>query len=71
MGKVHPDMNDTQSRGLKIAYILLGVAMPLLALTVLAKSSRRIDPIRKEEIDQAHDVTVEDSFPASDPPSAW
>jgi hypothetical protein len=26
---------------------------------------------RREEIDRAHDITVEDSFPASDPPSAW
>jgi hypothetical protein len=26
---------------------------------------------RKAKADKAQDVTVEDSFPASDPPSAW
>ncbi|MBV8820204.1 MAG: hypothetical protein JO022_17720 [Acidobacteriaceae bacterium] len=26
---------------------------------------------RKARVDKMHDVTVEDSFPASDPPSAW
>jgi hypothetical protein len=46
----------------------MGVALPLIAWRVWGK---RKDRERLEEIDEAHDVTVEDSFPASDPPSAW
>lgn len=60
-------MTDTQSRGLKFAYFLLGIAIPILGLSLWAKDKARV----KDEIDVAHDVTVEDSFPASDPPSSW
>jgi hypothetical protein len=71
MEKVNSQMTDTQSRGSKIVYLLLGVALPVLAITVLTRGKWGFKPVRKEQIDQAHDLTVEDSFPASDPPSAW
>ncbi len=59
-------MNDTPNRGLKFFYFLLGVSLPMAAYVIWSKSTER-----KREIDKAHDITVEDSFPASDPPSAW
>lgn len=60
-------MTDTQSRGLKFAYFVLGIAIPVVGVSLWAKKNQ----VRKEEVDKAHDVTVEDSFPASDPPSSW
>ena len=60
-------MTDTQSRGLKFAYFVLGIAIPVLGLPLWAKNRNT----RHTEVDKAHDVTVEDSFPASDPPSSW
>ena len=62
-------MDSTHDRALKFGYFALGLAAPIAALVLwkkLAKPERR-----KNEIDRAHDITVEDSFPASDPPSAW
>lgn len=61
-------MTDAQDRGLKFAYFLIGIALPIVGLALWAKSTCLS---RKGEVDKAHDVTVEDSFPASDPPSAW
>ena len=70
-GEEHPQegirMTDNQSRGLKFAYFILGIAFPVLGLTLWARGKE----VRRQEVDKAHDVTVEDSFPASDPPSAW
>jgi hypothetical protein len=63
-------MTEAQERGLKFAYFLIGVALPILGLAFWARSNGFPD-VRKGHVDQAHDVTVEDSFPASDPPSAW
>ncbi len=60
-------MTDTQSRGLKFAYFVLGIAIPMVGFSLWSKK----DQARKAEVDKAHDVTVEDSFPASDPPSSW
>ena len=60
-------MTDTQSRGLKFAYFIMGVALPLVGLTIWMNGQER----KKAHVDAAHDVTVEDSFPASDPPSSW
>lgn len=60
-------MTDQQSRGLKFAYFVLGIALPVLGFSLWFKNKQD----RKTQIDQAHDVTVEDSFPASDPPSSW
>lgn len=63
-------MTDTQSRGLKFAYFVLGVALPILGYAIWTKGSG-FGVGKKGEVDRAHDATVEDSFPASDPPSAW
>ncbi len=60
-------MTDTQSRGLKFAYFVIGVAIPLVGLTIWRNGKET----KKAHVDKAHDVTVEDSFPASDPPSSW
>jgi hypothetical protein len=59
-------MNDTCNRGMKLLWFLLGLTLPIAAYAIWCKPDNR-----REEIDQAHDITVEDSFPASDPPSAW
>jgi hypothetical protein len=64
-------MTDAQDRGLKFAYFLMGIALPIVGLAIWAKSSGFTGAGEKVEVDKAHDVTVEDSFPASDPPSAW
>jgi hypothetical protein len=61
-------LNDSQERALRFAYFLLGVALPLIGWSLW--SSKKASN-RRDEVSQAHDITVEDSFPASDPPSAW
>ena len=69
LGKV-TEMTETQDRALKFAYFAMGIALPIAGWVLWSKTEgfgRR----RKHRIDQAHDITVEDSFPASDPPSAW
>jgi hypothetical protein len=58
----------TADRVLRFTCFLLGIALPLAGLAIWSKTS---GINRKSEVDKAHDVTVEDSFPASDPPSAW
>jgi hypothetical protein len=63
------DMRECNpNRVLRFAYFLLGIALPLAGLAIW---SRTAGATRKSEVDKAHDITVEDSFPASDPPSAW
>ena len=62
-------MDSTQDRALKFGYFALGIAAPITALVLWQKFGRPKQ--RRDEIDRAHDITVEDSFPASDPPSAW
>jgi hypothetical protein len=64
MGK----LTESQDRALRLALFILGVALPLIGWKLWGK---RGGAIRHKEIDLAHDITVEDSFPASDPPSAW
>jgi hypothetical protein len=61
-------MTDAQNRALRLAYFIIGMALPLLGWGIWNKRSSQS---RKQEVDEAHDATVEDSFPASDPPSAW
>jgi len=58
---------EGQQRALWFAYFIMGVAFPLIVWNIRAKRIRR----RHKEINDAHDTTLEDSFPASDPPSAW
>jgi hypothetical protein len=61
-------MTDSQDKTLRFVYFLLGIALPLAGFAIWAKNSQGN---RRSEVDKAHDITVEDSFPASDPPSAW
>jgi hypothetical protein len=63
-------MADTQTRGFKFAYFLLGIALPIIGYAIWSKSDG-FGSGRKSQIDRAHDETVEESFPASDPPSSW
>lgn len=64
-------MTESQSRGLKFLYFALGIALPVAGYVLWSKTGGFRFTSRKEELDKAHDITVEDSFPASDPPSAW
>jgi hypothetical protein len=56
----------------KFMYLLLGIALPATACLLWLKTDwfRRATKHR-EEIDRLQQIAVEDSFPASDPPSAW
>ena len=64
-------MTDTQERAMKFAYFVLGIALPIAGYVLWSKSGGFRICSKKARVDQAHDITVEDSFPASDPPSAW
>ncbi len=64
-------MTETQNRAVKLMYFVLGIAVPVAAFTLWSRTGGFRVWTRKSEIDKAHDITVEDSFPASDPPSAW
>ena len=64
-------MTQTQDRALKFVYFVLGIAAPVAGYVLWSKTNGFQFNHRKNKIDQAHDVTVEDSFPASDPPSSW
>ena len=64
-------MTTSQDRALKFTYFILGIAAPVAALLFLSNNDGWPWNRRIQEIDKAHDITVEDSFPASDPPSAW
>jgi hypothetical protein len=61
-------MSETTSKTRKLVYFLLGAGVPVAAYFIWSKTCLCS---RKAEVDRAHDITVEDSFPASDPPSAW
>ena len=61
-------MLQTDNRALKFVYFVLGIALPIAAYAIWSRSAQEQN---KQRVDQAHDITVEDSFPASDPPSAW
>jgi hypothetical protein len=60
-----------ENRGLKFAYFVLGIALPIAGFFVWQKTNGFRMFSRKSHVDHMHDITVEDSFPASDPPSAW
>ncbi len=62
-------MSETKNTTQKLIYFLLGAGLPLAAYLLWSKTC--VFNTRKEHVDRAHDITVEDSFPASDPPSAW
>ncbi|MBV9760597.1 MAG: hypothetical protein JO340_08535 [Acidobacteriaceae bacterium] len=62
-------MNE-QPRAWKFVYFVLGITLPIAGLMMWsATNGFRIG--KKARVDRAHDTTIEDSFPASDPPSAW
>jgi len=63
-------MLDTQPRALKFIYFVLGISLPIAGYLIWSKTGG-FGLSRKTQVDRAHDTTVEDSFPASDPPSAW
>lgn len=59
-------MNDTSNQDLKFLCLLLGIALPVAGYAIWLRTAGR-----KERMEKALDTTVEDSFPASDPPAAW
>ena len=63
-------MEVKDNRAYKFLSFVLGIAVPIAGYLLWSKTGRT-GTNRRAEVDQAHDVTVEDSFPASDPPSAW
>ena len=63
-------VTGTQDRSLKFAYFLLGIALPVAGYFVWLKTNGFRHFSKKAHVDEMHDATVEDSFPASDPPSA-
>jgi hypothetical protein len=56
---------------MKFISFVFGIALPIAGWMVWSKRDGFGLFSRKKHIDQAHDITVEDSFPASDPPSSW
>jgi hypothetical protein len=62
-------MSETKSKTRKLIYFILGAGLPVAAYFLWGKTC--FCTSRKAQVDKAHDATVEDSFPASDPPSAW
>lgn len=63
------DLQDDRVR--KFAIFMLGIALPIAGWLVWSKTDGFGLTMKKARTDRAHDVTVEDSFPASDPPSSW
>jgi hypothetical protein len=64
-------MIEKRNPALKVVYFVLGLVAPLAAYLVWYRTGGSRLCTRKSRVDKAHDITVEDSFPASDPPSAW
>lgn len=64
-------MTETRSRAFKFAYFALGLALPIAGYLLWSKTEGFRCCSKKAHVDEMHDITVEDSFPASDPPSAW
>jgi hypothetical protein len=60
-----------ENAGVKFAWFVLGIALPVAGYFVWLKTEGFGLFSRKAHVDKMHDMTVEDSFPASDPPSAW
>lgn len=64
-------MLETHRRALKFVYFVLGIALPIAGYMIWSRTDGFRISSKKADVDRAHDLTVEDSFPASDPPSAW
>jgi putative copper export protein len=56
----------------KFTYFLVGIAVPVaVGLMWFRTDWFRRGSKRREIIERSQQIAVEDSFPASDPPSAW
>jgi len=64
-------MTERKNSTLRFGYFVLGLAAPIAAYLLWCRREGSRFCTRKSRVDKAHDITVEDSFPASDPPSAW
>jgi hypothetical protein len=62
------NLTERQERALRLAYFVVGAAVPLIGWKLWDNWGKKE---RRAEIDDAQDITLEDSFPASDPPSSW
>jgi hypothetical protein len=63
-------VTEVQNRGLKFAYFLLGVALPVAGYFVWSRTIGERQH-RKARKNRSQQIAVEDSFPASDPPASW
>jgi hypothetical protein len=63
-------VTEPQNRGLKFAYFLLGIALPMAGYFVWSRTIGE-SLQRKKRKNQLQEIAVEDSFPASDPPASW
>ena len=65
-------MTETKSTAQKLVYFTLGVGLPIAAYFLWSKTEffGRYSK-RQQHMDHLRDIAMEDSFPASDPPSAW
>lgn len=55
----------------KLAYLFLGIVIPLGGYYLLSKVGWARSYRRNNERDRLQEIAVEDSFPASDPPASW
>ncbi|MBV8553255.1 MAG: hypothetical protein JOY54_18305 [Acidobacteriaceae bacterium] len=55
----------------RFVYILIGAAVPLATYFVCRKVDLFGDSQAKRHREKLQEIAVEDSFPASDPPSTW
>jgi hypothetical protein len=61
-------LTENRRKALWVAYFILGAAVPLVTWNFWASQS---NGKRLKRQDEAQDSALEDSFPASDPPSSW
>jgi hypothetical protein len=64
-------MTAAQRQSVKFAYFLLGIALPVAGYFVWLKTDRFRCCSKKSHLNDLQEKAVEDSFPASDPPSSW
>jgi hypothetical protein len=64
-------MANEQNRGLKVVYLLLGIVVPLAGIALWTRGFGCWCGKKQPDAETAYDHTVEESFPASDPPAAW
>jgi cytochrome b561 len=64
-------MLRVHNRGLKFAYFMLGIALPVTGYFLWVKTDGFRYFSKKTHQNELQEKAVEDSFPASDPPSSW